>query len=322
MEPKEKVTIAIPTFNRSALLVMAVRSALAQTYENIEVLVSDNASTDDTFLRLAEISDRRLTVIKQPCNLGMVANWNTCLEKASGQFIILVSDDDYLESRAIEKMLAELHATDAGQADQIGLVCCRARVINGVGTVVRMGRTAPRLETARSLILAFFYGRRDMFPCMILFRTEDARRLGGYNPDLKLAFDAFLWLQIAFRRGFALFVDEPLTNYRVHRSSTTQVAGDSIWIEELGVLETLTSRLICGVESNYQRELGGAIRHSRARLRCGRLVQEYRAGGGRWAAMRMLLKQVRASAGNARSIPTFFGCGLRLTLPRSLGRRI
>ncbi|XIA62295.1 glycosyltransferase family 2 protein [Bradyrhizobium sp. TZ2] len=59
------MTIAIPTFNRAALLKDCVQSALSQTYTNIEVLVSDNASTDDTTKVLREFSDNRLRILRQ-----------------------------------------------------------------------------------------------------------------------------------------------------------------------------------------------------------------------------------------------------------------
>src|SRR4030081_967744 len=70
------VTIAIPTFNRASLLRECVRSALSQTYRHFEVLVSDNASTDETKEILGQFSDGRLRVIGQETNIGLLPNWN------------------------------------------------------------------------------------------------------------------------------------------------------------------------------------------------------------------------------------------------------
>src|SRR4051812_35940589 len=81
------VTIAIPTFNRAALLRGCVAAALAQSYQRFEVLVSDNASVDETAKILTEFDDQRLRVVKQERNIGLVPNWNACLAEARGDYI-------------------------------------------------------------------------------------------------------------------------------------------------------------------------------------------------------------------------------------------
>src|SRR5688572_6876713 len=90
---KPRFTIAIPTFNRAGLLKNCVASALDQTYPDFEVIVSDNASEDATQDVLAEFDDRRLRVIRHQTNIGLIPNWNTCLDAARGEFVIIVSDD-------------------------------------------------------------------------------------------------------------------------------------------------------------------------------------------------------------------------------------
>ena len=98
------VSIAIPTWNRSGYLVSAVRSALSQTYKQIEVVVSDNASTDDTAMRMGEFSDPRLVFLRQTQNLGMIGNFNACLNAARGSLFVMLSDDDSLEPTAIHEL--------------------------------------------------------------------------------------------------------------------------------------------------------------------------------------------------------------------------
>ena len=88
------VTIAIPTFNRARLLKDCILSALSQTYQHFEIVVSDNASTDETVEVLRQFRDRRLRVIRQRSNIGMLPNWNACLAEAKGDYILFVSDDD------------------------------------------------------------------------------------------------------------------------------------------------------------------------------------------------------------------------------------
>src|ERR1035437_5781020 len=98
------VSIGIPTFNRRVYTLRAAKSALSQTYTKIEVIVSDNASTDDTIQHLSAIEDARLVILRHPENSGMVANFNSCLKAATGKLFLMLSDDDWLEPDAIEKV--------------------------------------------------------------------------------------------------------------------------------------------------------------------------------------------------------------------------
>src|SRR5262245_7539384 len=100
------VTIAIPTFNRASWLKGGVLAALSQTYQDYEIVVSDNASADETQIVLAEFNDHRLRVIRQERNLGLAANLNACLAEARGKYIALVPDDDRIAPWFLQRCLA------------------------------------------------------------------------------------------------------------------------------------------------------------------------------------------------------------------------
>jgi glycosyltransferase involved in cell wall biosynthesis len=86
--------VAIPTFNRVCLLARAVESAMAQSYEDVEIVVSDNCSQDGTRDYLQTLTDPRIRVLLQLSNGGMVKNWDSCLAQATGEYFLLLSDDD------------------------------------------------------------------------------------------------------------------------------------------------------------------------------------------------------------------------------------
>jgi glycosyltransferase involved in cell wall biosynthesis len=106
------VSVAIPTFNRRHTLQRAVESVLAQTHHDLEVVVSDNASTDGTAELLGELvrRDARVRVVRQPANLGMVGNLDAALRLADGEHAMLLCDDDWLAPRCVELALASLAA--------------------------------------------------------------------------------------------------------------------------------------------------------------------------------------------------------------------
>jgi len=98
MDNRPFVSVLIPTYNRSGLLQKAVKSALAQSYDHLEVVVSDNASTDDTQNLMQDIvsSDVRVRYIRSPYNLGPIRNWRKSFDSATGKFCLVLCDDDFL----------------------------------------------------------------------------------------------------------------------------------------------------------------------------------------------------------------------------------
>ena len=107
------VTIGIPTYNRAIMLKKAIESALNQDYIKIEVIVSDNASIDDTenVCRRFCNTDTRFRYIRHATNLGAKANFIEVLDKASGQFFMWLGDDDWIEphyvSSCVEQMIVD-----------------------------------------------------------------------------------------------------------------------------------------------------------------------------------------------------------------------
>jgi glycosyltransferase involved in cell wall biosynthesis len=99
-------SICIPTFNRSALVRQAISMALSQTNANIEVIVSDNASTDDTPDVVGSFSDPRLRYVRTETNIGPVGNFLHLLDLANGEYMSWLQDDDLitntLSARAVE----------------------------------------------------------------------------------------------------------------------------------------------------------------------------------------------------------------------------
>jgi glycosyltransferase involved in cell wall biosynthesis len=112
------VTVAIPTFNRRGTLRRAVESALGQTHGDLEVVVSDNASTDGSGELLDELAraDARVRVVHQPRNSGMVANLDAAARLARGDSVMLLADDDWLAPDCVGTALARLAAAPAAAA--------------------------------------------------------------------------------------------------------------------------------------------------------------------------------------------------------------
>ncbi len=104
----EKVSIVIPTKNRSHLLEFALKSALAQTYPDIEIVVCDNNSKDSTRRIVEKYSDKRVLYINTFRDLPMSENWEFALGRATGEYIAYLTDDSYFFPETIEIVLREM----------------------------------------------------------------------------------------------------------------------------------------------------------------------------------------------------------------------
>ena len=93
-------SIAIPTRNRQELLADLVRSLLAQSYKNFEIIICDNSTDNETQEVLSHFEDDRITNIRTG-NLKMADNWNAATERASGDYLLLISDKAVLKQGSL-----------------------------------------------------------------------------------------------------------------------------------------------------------------------------------------------------------------------------
>ncbi|MFG1705599.1 glycosyltransferase family A protein [Nonomuraea sp. M3C6] len=135
MNPDALVSIGLPTFNGGRQLEKAVLSVLAQDHQNLELIISDNASTDDTeeVCRDLAAADNRIVYHRQPENVGPVANFSTALRLAKGEFFRWVGDDDTLAPHCVSRSLEEFAKDDR-------LVLVTAQTSYTADGVTRTGR--------------------------------------------------------------------------------------------------------------------------------------------------------------------------------------
>jgi len=125
------VSIGIPTYNRAAGLQRAAASVLGQTHRELELVISDNASTDATPELCAQLAagDVRVRVVRQPFNRGPTANFNAVLEQLRGEHVMLLADDDTLDRSFVERCRASLVAEP-----QLSIVHGRTCFVDGEDT--------------------------------------------------------------------------------------------------------------------------------------------------------------------------------------------
>lgn len=173
------VSIGMPVFNRPELLDHAIYSVRAQTWPNLEIIISDNASDDPRVadvLAKHEKQDRRIRVFRQQENIGPLANFCFVLEKATADYFMWAADDDSCTPDFIEKLLRPLIAHP-----NLALVMSDVVTVDIEGRVIRVDtldsiRLGEDWERARRLF--FEYPTSNIFFCIYgLYRTEVLKRV-------------------------------------------------------------------------------------------------------------------------------------------------
>ncbi|NET72529.1 MAG: glycosyltransferase family 2 protein, partial [Sphaerospermopsis sp. SIO1G2] len=103
-----KVSVCIPTYNRANLLPYAVNSVLNQTYQDFELIICDDGSTDNTAEIVSEWNDPRIRYLRQPVNGGRSRNMRSGFEAATGDYFIKFDDDDAITPEFLEKTVQVL----------------------------------------------------------------------------------------------------------------------------------------------------------------------------------------------------------------------
>jgi len=130
------VSVIIPAFNRPELIKRAVKSALQQTYQNLEVVVADDHSDVDIEAELAPINDPRVIVTRHEENKGASAARNTAIANSSGEYLAFLDDDDEWLPSKIEKQIARMQSV----SEDVGLIYCWTEYRVPDGTVVSQRR--------------------------------------------------------------------------------------------------------------------------------------------------------------------------------------
>lgn len=265
------VTVGIPTHNRRELLERALRGVLQQSWAEVEIIVADDASTDATAEFMAEFAhNKRIRYLRAAQNLGIARNTNRCLEAASGEFLLILNDDDELESEALQKLSAPLRLGLNGiAADQIGVSWCVCKVQTAQRAVKWLTAAGPALESGLDLVVGLFDGRRGPRFCGVMVRTEDARAVGGYVERHGPIPDVGNWTQVALRRRYAACVPEALARYTAHDMSCTGSSRAQAW-QEAG--ERIFEDLAAYCRQNNDRRGVQRLRRSRKNFICGLLV--------------------------------------------------
>ncbi|HTV37437.1 MAG TPA: glycosyltransferase [Xanthobacteraceae bacterium] len=203
-----KVTVVIAAYNTGDFVGEAIESVLTQTLRDIELIVVDDGSTDHTQAVLRSFTDTRMTIIRQ-ANAGVSAARNAGLAVARAPYIFFLDGDDVLRRDALAKMADTLD----GAPHRVACFAHHVKIAEDGSPLSTYAdlrwKYFPATDTLRHLIA------KNFIACgAICIRTAIARRVGGFNPKLKLGEDWEFWCRLAALGDFAAMPGDVVLLYR------------------------------------------------------------------------------------------------------------
>jgi glycosyltransferase involved in cell wall biosynthesis len=220
------VGVVIPTKDRRSLLAATLGSVLAQRSVELEVVVVDDGSSDDTATWVRSLRDPRVHVVCHEASRGTAAARNRGLDELTSTFVAFIDDDDLWAPFKLAEQVAALEAAAGAEWSCVGAVG-----VDQSGAIIYESHPPRSGDVAADLLL------KDIIPgggSGVLGRTAFVRDVGGFDERLRHAEDWEFWIRLALRSPVAS-VDAPLVGYRVWRGSrshTTWTSGAAAEIAE------------------------------------------------------------------------------------------
>lgn len=208
-----QVTVLIPTYNRSSLLQRATATVIGQSFKDWQLIISDNASPDDTGKVVADLAakDSRIRYVRHERNIGMLGNWASLIERVNTEYFCILSDDDLLLPEFLEIAVGALSA----DAD-LGMCFGRTAIVDDSG--ILYGYAPTEMEFGR-------YQRGEGAVAMVhaqhpastgtLFRTSSFIAAGGFDSSAHYVADLDMMLRVAADDP-VLFVSEEVAFHVAH----------------------------------------------------------------------------------------------------------
>lgn len=215
-EPLPRVSVIIPAYNAEAYLAETLASVEAQTYQDWEVVVADDCSTDRT-VEVAEAFGDRFTVLRGTANEGPAAARNRALAASNSELIALLDADDLWLPAFLDRTV-RLYDEHGARGDRVGIVTCDARLLGPGGflpqTYAELRGRPRELSLSRMLLSNQVYGS-------VVLPRALVEQAGGFCPDLFGTEDYDLWLRV-LELGYGIVASrEALAVYRLRPASVS-----------------------------------------------------------------------------------------------------
>lgn len=211
-----RITIGIPSYNGAAFISKCIESVLRQTRGDFELLVIDDASTDDSAGIIQSFNDPRIRFFQNATRLGLVGNWNACVERAGGEYVCILHDDDIMLPEMIERSVGMLE-----QHPNAGYVFSAIERIDERGNQIYAYRPPENNRICEGVV--FFRELvcgNPISASSVVTRRAAYVHVGEFDVRLEYTPDWEMWMRLALQYDVA-YIAEPLTFRREHQQTAS-----------------------------------------------------------------------------------------------------
>ena len=229
-----KVSICVPTYNGEKYLPDCLESIISQTFSDFELLIIDDCSNDNTVNIIQNYAekDRRIRLIQNRQNLGLIGNWNRCLENAYGEWIKFVFQDDMIAPNCLAAMLQ-------ASRNNVPIIFSQRELLfdSNVPSKIRKQYLAHQTiitnlfpgnkyisinRYCKAILDHIHYPGINLIgePTVVMLHKSVQKKFGKFNPFFLQISDEEYWTRIAVHTGL-IHIEEKLATFRVHKQSTS-----------------------------------------------------------------------------------------------------
>jgi len=271
------VSVIMPSYNHESYLPEAIESVLNQSFNDIELIIVDDCSKDNSqsIIESYQTRDKRIRTVFHKENMGIAKTMNDGMDKAHGKFLAIICSDDVWTRSKLEKQLDEL------KKNEDIVLWSEGEIIDGGSrttgyTFTRMYEASQRKKSG-DIFEELLYGNFIFFSSL-LFKREITRDI-RYDDRLKYLNDYRFEVDLARKHKYA-YMPEPLAKYRIHGRNTI-LSNEKGWMQDTVI-----------VEKYFLREYGSQIpKRVRARL-VFKIGQAYSGLGEKTVAKRLFLEAI------------------------------
>jgi len=205
------ITVLMPVYNGEKYLVESIESVLNQTHKNLELLIIDDFSNDDSVKIIKSFNDERIQIIQNPKNLGQSYTMNIGLRLARGIYIARLDQDDLCQKDRLKKQLEFLLKYNFSIVGSWASIIDKNSEITGYY----------QFPTRNKDIVNAMGINNALAHSSVMMRKKDVQSIGGYSEEFKIAMDWDLWIR-AIKHGFKIGnIAEYLISHRIHDEQTS-----------------------------------------------------------------------------------------------------
>lgn len=249
LDKKPLISVIIPNRNHSRYLGEAIESALAQTYENIEIIICDNCSTDNSLEVAMKYLDRGVIINKNPINI-INNNYSVLASLATGKYFILLCADDIIKPSFIERAVSIME-----EHSNIGYVHCERDYIDETGNITELDPffNCSFISSGESMLPIYMLTEVGQ-AAQALIRRTSFDLVGGHDTETNHAnIDRELWFRLSMVSDYA-YIREKMSFIRVHNSSETANVTE-YFVHPLSIYVMIKGFIEWAKIKNYQKVL-------------------------------------------------------------------